>query len=65
LMCVCPAAFAQDAKAVRPAPVAADTFEAGMAHLAAKAAFSPQPPPTREELLGVLLFISLRNGRGA
>jgi hypothetical protein len=38
-------------------------LEDSVARLAAKAAFSPQQAPSREELIGILLFMSLRNSR--
>jgi len=64
-------AFAQDTNAVRGAPhlrnvqsETGETLDAGVARLAAKAAFSPSPPPSQQELLDILLFISLRNRQG-
>ncbi len=65
LLCASPAAYAQDYGP--PKPERAVSLEAGVAHLAAKAAFPQTQPPSQQELLGILLFISLRGtkGRGA
>jgi hypothetical protein len=65
LMCLSHTAFAQDAKvashATKSIPTANhDTFDASMARLATKAAFQPSSQPTRQELLGVILLMSLR-----
>jgi hypothetical protein len=46
--------------AVRVAAANHETFDASMARLATKAAFQPSSQPTREELLGVILLMSLR-----
>jgi hypothetical protein len=66
-------AFAQDIGAVRERQnfrntqsrvETGETLDAGVARLAAKAAFSPSPPPSQQELLDILLFISLRDRQG-
>jgi len=75
LVCACPAASAQGSdtgrlhenfRSVRLARAAeaGETLDAGVAGLAAKAAFSPSPPPSRQELLDILLFLSLRDRQG-
>jgi hypothetical protein len=68
VVCAVQPAMAQEFK---PAPrhpglrVAAshDTFDASMARLAAKAAFQPSAQPTRQELLSLILLMSLREQR--
>ncbi|HVV64632.1 MAG TPA: hypothetical protein VHC42_04135 [Rhizomicrobium sp.] len=40
-----------------------EPFDASVARLAAKAAFQPQAQPTREELLRVILLMSIRERR--
>jgi len=61
LLCASQTAFAQDMK---PRPrlrtAAHDTLDASMARLAVKAAFQPSAQPTQQELLGVLVLMSLR-----
>jgi hypothetical protein len=61
-------AFAQDSKPVkhstiRVAAVSHDTLDGNMAQLAAKAAFQPSAQPTQQELLSVILLMSLREQR--
>jgi hypothetical protein len=41
-----------------------DTLDVGVAGLAAKAAFTPPQAPSQQELLDILLFLSLRNRQG-
>jgi hypothetical protein len=70
LLCLSPAATAQDLKPAQPAVVASavashETLDASMARLAMKAALQPSAPPTRQELLGVILLISLREQRAS
>ena len=69
LICLSQAAFAQDAKApkhnaIRVASANHETFDASMARLATKAAFQPSSQPTKQELLGVILLMSLRGQQG-
>jgi len=40
-----------------------ETFDVSMARLAAKAAFQPSAQPTQQELLGLILLMSLREQR--
>lgn len=42
-----------------------ETLDASMARLAVKAAFTPSAQPTRQELLNVILLMSLRQQRGS
>jgi hypothetical protein len=64
-------AQASSAQDLKPAPhkaamrVAAnhETFDASMARLAAKAAFQPSAQPTRQELLDLIVLMSLREQR--
>jgi hypothetical protein len=42
-----------------------ETLDASMARLAVKAAFTPSAQPTRQELLNVILLMSLREQRGS
>jgi hypothetical protein len=64
-VCAAQAATAQD---LRPAQRHAtlrtainhETFDVSMARLAAKAAFQPAAQPTQQELLGVIVLMSLR-----
>ncbi|MBV9991580.1 MAG: hypothetical protein JOZ72_09835 [Alphaproteobacteria bacterium] len=68
LAALSPPAFAQELKAnhVHAGSVAArETLDASMARLAVKAAFQPSAQPTRQELLGVILLMSLREQRGS
>lgn len=65
LLCLSPSAIAQDLKIGKPVLVASsatsrETFDASMARLAVKAATQPSAQPTRQELLGVILLMSLR-----
>jgi hypothetical protein len=61
LLCASQAAFAQDVKTKPKLRVAAhDTLDASMARLAVKAAFQPSAQPTQQELLGVIVLMSLR-----
>ncbi|HWA04635.1 MAG TPA: hypothetical protein VG819_14035 [Rhizomicrobium sp.] len=58
--------IAQDAKIVKPAAAAGahgnarETLDASMARLAMKAALQPSAPPTQQELIGLILLMSLR-----
>jgi hypothetical protein len=55
------------ARVVRARDIVTDsraTLESSVAHATAKAVFSPQQAPSREELIGILLFMSLRNSKG-
>jgi hypothetical protein len=70
LVCLSPTAMAQDLKPVKPVIVASaatghETLDASMARLAMKAALQPSAPPTREELLGVIVLMSLRQQRAS
>ena len=68
LAALSPPALAQGAKPKSaPIHVAAnhETLDASMARLAMKAAFQPSAQPTRQELLGVILLMSLREQRGS
>jgi hypothetical protein len=64
-------AQASTAQELKPAPhatsirVAAnrETLDASMARLAAKAAFQPSAQPTQQELLGLIVLMSLRQQR--
>lgn len=65
LFCLSQASFAQDIKtakfaAVRIAAGNHETLDASMARLAMKAAFQPTAQPTQQELLSVILLMSLR-----
>jgi hypothetical protein len=68
VLCVSTAALAHDAKSarhvVRADAVSGQVLEIGVAHLAAKAAFPLQIAPSRQELLGILLVISMGSSRG-
>jgi hypothetical protein len=69
LLCLSQAAFAQDLgtkkhATLRVAEARHETLDAGMARLAMKAAFQPAAQPTQQELLGVILLMSLRDQRG-
>ncbi len=69
LLCLSQAAFAQDfgtkkRTTLRVADAKHETFDAGMARLAAKAAFQPSAQPTQQELLGIIVLMSLRDQRG-
>ena len=62
LLCASDAALAQNAH-LRPAPrIAArgETFDASMARIAVKAALRPAEQPTQQELLGMIVLMSLR-----
>jgi hypothetical protein len=63
-LCASQTALAQDVK-VKPKLHAAahDTLDSRMAQLAVKAAFQPSAQPTRQELLGVIVLMSLREQR--
>jgi len=68
LVCLSPTAMAQDMKPAKPLVIAStatgrDTLDASMARLAMKAALQPSAPPTREELLGMIVLMSLRQQR--
>ena len=68
LICLAQASAAQELK---PAPRAAtlrvaanhETFDASVARLAAKAAFQPSAQPTQQELLSLIVLMSLREQR--
>ncbi len=63
LLCLSQAAFAQDINhhAVRRGAAASrDALDASMARLAARAAFQAPAEPTQQELLGVILLMSIR-----
>jgi hypothetical protein len=69
LLCLSEAAFAQDLSTkkhtvLRVADAKHETLDAGMARLAVKAAFQPSAQPTQQELLGIILLMSLREQRG-
>lgn len=59
-------AFAQELKKPIHTNIttARETLDTSMARLAAKAAFQPAAQPTRQELLGMILLMSLRDQRG-
>ena len=68
LVALSPPAFAQDTKPKQAALRGAanhETLDASMARLVMKAAFHPSAQPTRQELLGVILLMSLREQRGS
>jgi hypothetical protein len=70
LLCLSPAATAQDLNIVKPALVAStstnhETLDSSAARLAVKAALHPSAPPTRQELLGAILIMSLREQRAS
>jgi len=65
LICLSPTAMAQDLKIVKPEAVAVsatnrETLDASMARLAVKAALQPAAQPTQQELLGLIVLMSLR-----
>ena len=61
LLCAGETALAQDMHAKLKQRVAArETLDASMARLAVKAAFQPSSQPTQQELLGVIVLMSLR-----
>ena len=70
LLCLGSTALAQDIRAVKPAllrtaAVDHESFDANMARLAVKAATQPSAQPTRQELLGVILLMSLRQQKAS
>jgi hypothetical protein len=70
LLCLSQTALAQDLKATKPVVVASatmnrETLDASMARLAVKAATQPSAQPTQQELLGVILLMSLRQQRAS
>ena len=70
LLCLSPAATAQDLNATRPVNVASvavthETLASSAARLAVKAVMQPSAPPTRQELLGAILIMSLREQRAS
>jgi hypothetical protein len=66
LTALSPPALAQEAKPKHTANNAIrETLDASMARLAMKAAFQPSVQPTRQELFGVILLMSLREQRGS
>jgi hypothetical protein len=65
LLCASGTAFAQDvATAPKVHAVAHETLDSSMARLAVKAALQPQQQPTRQEMLSIILLMSLRQQRG-
>lgn len=65
LLCAGETALAQDMHANMHAKpkqrvAARETLDASMARLAVKAAFQPSSQPTQQELLGVIVLMSLR-----
>ena len=72
LLCLSPSVLAQEVNQ-RPHRAhhattrggAHETLDASMARLAVKAAFQPAAQPTRQELLNVILLMSLREQRGS
>jgi len=65
LLALSPPAFAQAPKHKTAPAAKSETLDASMARLAIKAAFHPTAQPTRQELLGVILLMSLREQRGS
>lgn len=67
LLCASQTALAQDVK-IEPVKkfhgASHETLDASMARLAMKAAFQPSAQPTQQELLSVILLLSLRQQRG-
>jgi hypothetical protein len=69
LICLAQASPAQDLKpaphraAIRVAAANRENLDAGIARLAAKAAFQPSAQPTQQELLDVIVLMSLRQQR--
>ncbi len=68
VICLAQASAAQELKPVPHAasirvPANRDTLDASMARLAAKAAFQPTAQPTQQELLDVIVLMSLRQQR--
>jgi hypothetical protein len=62
LLCASEAALAQDAPLrLKPRIAARETLDASMARLAVKAALRPAEQPTQQELLGVIVLMSLRD----
>lgn len=61
LLIASPPALAQNfKKPIHAVAAKGETLDASMARLAAKAAFQPTAQPTQQELLGVILLMSLR-----
>lgn len=66
LAALSPPALAQEARPKHASNNAIrETLDASMARLAMKAAFQPSAQPTRQELFGVILLMSLREQRGS
>jgi hypothetical protein len=67
LLAASPPALAQDLriKPIRAAMAKNETLDASMARLAVKAALQPSAHPTQQELLGVILLMSLRERSAA
>ena len=70
LLCLSQTATAQDIKPSKPVIVASamtnhEAFDTSMARLAMKAALQPSARPTQQELLGVILLMSLRQQRAS
>ena len=66
LLCLNHAASAQDMNTDKPAAVsrssAHEVLNSGVAHLAVKAALQPSAEPSQQELLAVIMLMSLRQG---
>jgi hypothetical protein len=66
LSCLLQPANAQNIRTVKPVLIADargashETLDASMARLAMKAALQPSSQPTQQELLGIILLMSLR-----
>jgi hypothetical protein len=70
LLCLSPTAMAQDLTTTKPVIVASaaasrETLDASMARLAVKAAMQPAAQPTQQELLGLIVLMSLRQQRAS
>lgn len=73
LLCLSPSALAQDLNAqpahkvhaTMRAGVKGETLDTSAARLAAKAAFQPQAQPTQQDLLNIIVLMSLREQRGS
>ena len=68
IVCTAQAATAQELKPARHhatlrAGGGHETFDASVARLAAKAAFQPSAQPTQQELLSLIVLMSLREQR--
>jgi hypothetical protein len=70
LLCLGQTATAQDLEPTKPMTAASamanhETLDTSMARLAMKAALQPSARPTQQELLGVILLMSLRQQRAS